>query len=117
MMMQFPPYPPQWPPMYPMPPPPFTQIQVPPPPVTNMPYAPLPLPELHLGENIDIGGNRVLQVKEFKGQYYVGIRQCYEADGKWQMGRTGINLTLPQWQSILDNIGRINALVNSLNGI
>ena len=112
MMMPFPGYPQQWPPMYPMPPPPFTQIRAPPPPPPST-----PLPELQLGENIDIGGNRILQVKEFKGQYYVGIRQCYEADGKWQMGRTGINLTLPQWQNILSNIDRINALVNSLNGI
>ncbi|XP_074037943.1 single stranded-binding protein c31A [Leptinotarsa decemlineata] len=42
--------------------------------------------------------NRFVKLTEFKGNWYLDIREFYNADGDLKPGRKGIMLTMEQWQ-------------------
>ncbi|KAK9881241.1 hypothetical protein WA026_015359 [Henosepilachna vigintioctopunctata] len=55
----------------------------------------------------DLGKNRFVKLSEFKGKWYVNIREFYEADGDLKPGKKGIMLTMEQWQKfkgIVDDV-------------
>ena len=45
----------------------------------------------------DLGKNRFVKLTEFKGKWYVSIREFYNADGDLRPGKKGIMLTMEQW--------------------
>ncbi|CAH1376660.1 hypothetical protein MTP99_018065 [Tenebrio molitor] len=45
----------------------------------------------------DLGKNRFVKLTEFKGKWYVNIREFYNADGELRPGKKGIMLTMEQW--------------------
>lgn len=55
----------------------------------------------------DLGKNRFVKLSEFKGKWYVNIREFYLADGDLRPGKKGIMLTMEQWQKfkgIVDDV-------------
>ncbi|XP_017786335.1 PREDICTED: RNA polymerase II transcriptional coactivator [Nicrophorus vespilloides] len=46
----------------------------------------------------ELGNNRMLKLTEFKGKWYVNIREFYLSDGDLKPGKKGIMLSMPQWQ-------------------
>ncbi|RZC32908.1 activated RNA polymerase II transcriptional coactivator p15 [Asbolus verrucosus] len=52
----------------------------------------------------DLGKNRFVKLSEFKGKWYVNIREFYNADGELRPGKKGIMLTMEQWQKFKDII-------------
>lgn len=59
-------------------------------------------------------GNRNLRIEpsEFKGKWYVMIREFYEdEDGEMKPGKKGINLKLEEWNEIVEKINEIDEMV------
>lgn len=58
----------------------------------------------------DLGNNRKVMVREFKGKLLVDIREMYFDDkGDLKPGKKGIALNMPQWRklmSVIDDIDR-----------
>lgn len=46
----------------------------------------------------DLGNRRFVKLSEFKGKWYVNIREFYDAGGELKPGKKGIMLTMEQWQ-------------------
>lgn len=55
----------------------------------------------------ELGKNKWVSIRKFKGQQLVDIREFYESDGKRMPGRKGISLTLPQWKELMTCVGEI----------
>lgn len=47
-----------------------------------------------------LGKNRFIKLSEFKGKWYINIREYYNADGELRPGKKGIMLSLEQWQKL-----------------
>ena len=47
----------------------------------------------------EIGKNRKVILSEFKGKWYVNIREYYMADGEMRPGKKGISMTMEQWRA------------------
>ncbi|KAK4874514.1 hypothetical protein RN001_013874 [Aquatica leii] len=59
-------------------------------------------------ENLwNIGKNRMVKLSEFKGKWYVNIREYYDAGGELRPGKKGIMLTMEQWQAFKGIIGEV----------
>jgi len=59
-------------------------------------------------------GNRNIKIEpsEFKGKWYVMIREFYEDEnGELKPGKKGINLKLEEWNEIVEKINNINVEV------
>ncbi|XP_022903951.1 activated RNA polymerase II transcriptional coactivator p15 [Onthophagus taurus] len=60
----------------------------------------------------DLGKNRFVKLTEFKGKWYVNIREFYmDAGGDLKPGKKGIMLTMEQWQKFKGIIGDIEDAV------
>ncbi|KAK5640947.1 hypothetical protein RI129_009494 [Pyrocoelia pectoralis] len=44
-----------------------------------------------------LGKHRFVKLTEFKGKWYVNIREYYDSDGELKPGKKGIMLTMEQW--------------------
>ena len=50
----------------------------------------------------DLGNNRQVTVRDFKGKLYVDIREMYfDKDGNLKPGKKGICLNMAQWRKLL----------------
>ena len=47
-------------------------------------------------------------IKEYKGKYYVDIREWYEKDGDTRPGKRGIMLSSDQWAKLTENAAAAN---------
>ncbi|XP_044758705.1 RNA polymerase II transcriptional coactivator [Coccinella septempunctata] len=59
----------------------------------------------------DLGKNRFVKLSEFKGKWYVNIREFYEANGELKPGKKGIMLTMEQWQKFKGMVGEIDEAI------
>ncbi|CAD5219578.1 unnamed protein product [Bursaphelenchus okinawaensis] len=65
-------------------------------------------------EMLEIGNNRFLTVREFKGKALVDIREYYMKDGKRMPGKKGISLSREQFMTMKDLIGDIEQKLNDI---
>lgn len=56
----------------------------------------------------DLGKNRKVSVREFKGKVLIDIREFYSKDGKDMPGKKGIALSGEQWRKLLESADDIN---------
>ncbi|XP_018566122.1 activated RNA polymerase II transcriptional coactivator p15 [Anoplophora glabripennis] len=56
----------------------------------------------------DLGKNRFVKLSEFKGKWYVNIREFYNDDGELKPGKKGIMLTMEQWQKFKNCISELD---------
>lgn len=62
---------------------------------------------------MDIGKRNVkIEASEFKGKWYVGIRQWYEQDGEMKPGNKGINLSIEEWDELVSNIEELDTEIH-----
>ncbi|XP_017888705.1 activated RNA polymerase II transcriptional coactivator p15 [Ceratina calcarata] len=62
----------------------------------------------------DLGNNRKVMVRDFKGKLLVDIREMYfDNAGNTKPGKKGIALTMPQWRKLLDIIEDVDEAVKS----
>lgn len=66
-------------------------------------------------ENIwDLGNNRQVSVRDFKGRLFVDIREMYfDKDGNLKPGKKGICLNMSQWRKMLSVIDDVDKAVKS----
>lgn len=60
-----------------------------------------------------LGKNRFVKLREFKGKYYVDIREFYNADGDLKPGKKGISLSLEQWHKLTDLVSDVDDAIKS----
>lgn len=58
-----------------------------------------------------IGKNRFAALREFKGNWYLDIREYYNADGTMRPGKKGIMLPMEQWQKLKNCIPDIDEAI------
>ena len=64
----------------------------------------------------DIGKNRRVTVRKFKGNCYVDIREFYEDEnGEKRPGKKGISLSTEQWNLIKTLLDPIDSQIKALN--
>ncbi|XP_011163174.1 activated RNA polymerase II transcriptional coactivator p15 [Solenopsis invicta] len=62
----------------------------------------------------DLGNNRRVNVRNFKGKYYVDIREMYyDKDGDLKPGKKGICLTMQQWRKFMDVVEEVDKVAKS----
>ncbi|KAF5293760.1 hypothetical protein FQA39_LY03245 [Lamprigera yunnana] len=54
-----------------------------------------------------LGKNRFVKLTEFKGKWYINIREFYDAGGELKPGKKGIMLTMEQWHLFKGSIDEI----------
>lgn len=61
----------------------------------------------------DLGGDKLLRVKTFKGRTLVDIREFYEdkSSGEKKPGKKGISLNVGQWEKLVESIEQIKQSV------
>lgn len=59
----------------------------------------------------DLGKNRKVSVREFKGKVLIDIREFYNKDGKDLPGKKGIALSGEQWRTLIESADEINAAI------
>ncbi|CAM9159532.1 unnamed protein product [Ectocarpus sp. 6 AP-2014] len=69
-----------------------------------------------VGNKIELGNKKFVDVREFKGKIYVDIREYYEKDGEMTPGKKGISLSTEHWEVLKENMDDINAKVEELSG-
>eukprot|EP00903_Cladosiphon_okamuranus_P013943 g12969.t1 len=67
-----------------------------------------------VSNKIELGKNKFVDVREFKGQVLVDIREYYEKDGEMRPGKKGISLTAGQWKALKDNMDGIEAKIEEI---
>lgn len=60
---------------------------------------------------IDLGKNRRLTVRSFKGKVYVDIREFYMKDDKMLPGKKGISLSPEQWKMLIEKKDEIDEAI------
>lgn len=63
---------------------------------------------------LDLGNNRFVVVRSFKGKALVDIREFYEKDGKTMPGKKGISLSRDQFNTFKNLIDEIDAKLNDI---
>ncbi|KAK9305123.1 hypothetical protein QLX08_003796 [Tetragonisca angustula] len=62
----------------------------------------------------DLGNNRQVTVRDFKGKLYVDIREMYfDKELNLKPGKKGICLSIPQWRKLLSVIDDVDNVVKS----
>lgn len=62
----------------------------------------------------DLGNNRQVNVRDFKGKLYVDIREMYyDKDLNMKPGKKGICLNMTQWRKLLSVIDEVDKVVKS----
>ncbi|KAH0948629.1 hypothetical protein HN011_010559 [Eciton burchellii] len=62
----------------------------------------------------DLGNNRQVNVRNFKGKYYVDIREMYyDKDGDLKPGKKGIFLTMQQWRKFMEVVEEIDKVAKA----
>lgn len=62
----------------------------------------------------DLGNNRQVKVRDFKGKYYVDIREMYyDKDGDLKPGKKGICLTMQQWRKFMDVVEDVDKVAKA----
>lgn len=63
-----------------------------------------------------LSSKRYVGLKTFHGKHLVDIREFYEKDGQMLPGKTGISLTLKQWECLRSKVmdGDVDGLVNAI---
>ncbi|KAG7213867.1 hypothetical protein KM043_003075 [Ampulex compressa] len=66
-------------------------------------------------ENVwDLGSNRLVTIREFKGKLYVDIREMYyDKDGDLKPGRKGISLNMAQWRKFMSYVEEVDKVAKS----
>ena len=62
------------------------------------------------------GAARRVTVEQFKGNTMISFREFYQKDGQWLHGKKGINLTVPQWQTLYANLDGLKQSFAELSG-
>ncbi|OAD57124.1 Activated RNA polymerase II transcriptional coactivator p15 [Eufriesea mexicana] len=62
----------------------------------------------------DLGNNRQISVRDFKGKLYVDIREMYyDKEANLKPGKKGICLNMTQWQKLLSVMDDVDKIVKS----
>ncbi|XP_012216200.1 activated RNA polymerase II transcriptional coactivator p15 [Linepithema humile] len=62
----------------------------------------------------DLGNNRQVNVRNFKGKYYVDIREMYyDKEGDLKPGKKGICLTMQQWRKFMEVVPDVDKVAKS----
>ncbi|XP_076303135.1 activated RNA polymerase II transcriptional coactivator p15-like [Lasioglossum baleicum] len=62
----------------------------------------------------DLGNNRQISVRGFKGKLYVDIREMYyDKEANLKPGKKGICLNMTQWQKLLSVMDDVDKIVKS----
>lgn len=72
--------------------------------------------EVNEGEDTvwDLGSNRKVSVRDFKGRLFVDIREMYyDKDANLKPGKKGICLSMEQWRKFLSIVEDVDKLVKS----
>ncbi|CAM9616337.1 unnamed protein product [Ectocarpus fasciculatus] len=69
-----------------------------------------------VGNKIELGNKKFVDVREFKGKIYVDIREYYEKDGEMRPGKKGISLSTDLWKVLKENMDDISTKVEELSG-
>lgn len=63
------------------------------------------------GGKIDLGKNKKVSVREFKGKVLIDIREFYNKDGKDMPGKKGIALSVEQWRKLVDSVAEVDEAI------
>ena len=63
----------------------------------------------------DLGKNKRLKLKTYKGAVYVDIREYYSAEGAMKPGKKGITLSWEQWEELLESAKELEELRAEIN--
>ncbi|WIA32807.1 hypothetical protein OEZ86_005989 [Tetradesmus obliquus] len=58
---------------------------------------------------LDLGSKRQVAISEFKGTYYVNVREFYEKNGELLPGSKGLSMTGEQWGKLVAGMPGLNA--------
>ncbi|KYN34410.1 Activated RNA polymerase II transcriptional coactivator p15 [Trachymyrmex septentrionalis] len=62
----------------------------------------------------DLGNNRQVNVRNFKGKYYVDIREMYyDKEGDLKPGKKGICLSMQQWRKFMNVVEEVDEVAKS----
>lgn len=64
---------------------------------------------------VDLGNNRRVTVRKFKGRPLIDIREFYEQNGELKPGRKGIALSPDLWDALKKGITEIDELVAKIS--
>lgn len=59
----------------------------------------------------DLGNRRFVKLSEFKGKWYVNIREFYDAGGELKPTKKGVMLTMEQWHKLKGMVGDIDEAI------
>lgn len=62
----------------------------------------------------DLGKNRRVTVRSFKGKVLVDIREFYQKDGVMAPGKKGISLSTEQWKLMLESADAISDAIKEM---
>jgi hypothetical protein len=66
------------------------------------------------GIRFSLSNKRFLTVKKWKGKSLIDVREFYEKDNQVLPGKTGISLTVEQWDALKGLIGSVDAALNKV---
>ncbi|KOX72217.1 Activated RNA polymerase II transcriptional coactivator p15 [Melipona quadrifasciata] len=62
----------------------------------------------------DLGNNRRVTVKDYRGKFFVDIREMYfDKELNLKPARKGISLSIPQWQKLLSVVDDVDKAIKS----
>jgi len=64
---------------------------------------------------IELGKQKRVTVRKFKGKVLIDIREFYAKSGEEKPGKKGISLTLEQWQALQSVSDDVNHLISQLS--
>lgn len=62
----------------------------------------------------ELGNDKRVTVREFKGRTLVDIRTFYEKDGNKLPGSKGVSLTEPQWEELVEQMADIEEAISAI---
>eukprot|EP00946_MAST-07B_sp_MAST-7B-sp1_P005137 g5137.t1 len=60
-------------------------------------------------------GKRRVQVRTYRGQVLIDVREFYEKDGELRPGKRGLSLKVDQWKRLVAWIPKINETIESMS--